>query len=59
MLGRLGREAFDSRDYLFELDWDGVRALVFIENGTLTVRDRKGNDLTAIFPELSSIPSQL
>ncbi len=59
MMARLGREAFDSRDYLFELDWDGIRALAFLENGTLKLKDRKGNDITRIFPELSSIPSQL
>lgn len=59
MQARLGRSPFDSSDYMFELDWDGVRALAFIENGSLTLMDRKGNDLTATFPELAPMPFQL
>ena len=30
MLGRLARESFDSPKHIFELKWDGMRALAFI-----------------------------
>jgi len=35
MLGRMARQPFDSPDYLYELKWDGMRALAFIEGGEL------------------------
>ena len=59
MLARLGRGPFDSPDYLFELHWNGIRALAHINDGGLTLQDRNGHDLTEIFPELSSLPSHV
>jgi bifunctional non-homologous end joining protein LigD len=38
--------------YLFEPKWDGVRAIVTIQPGTLRISSRKGNDVTAGYPEL-------
>ena len=51
MLGRLARNAFDSPDHLFELKWDGMRALAFIEGGTLKIFSRNGKNITSNFPE--------
>ena len=59
MLARLYREPFDSPEYLFELHWDGIRTLAHIDNGLVSLKDRNGHDLTHIFPELSSLPSQI
>lgn len=42
MLGRLARRPFDSANYLFELKWDGWRALAFIEDGGLRLMSRNG-----------------
>lgn len=53
MLGRLARNAFDSQDHLFELKWDGMRALAFIESETLKISSRNGRDITSNFPELA------
>ena len=33
MLAKTGREPFSSDDYLFEIKWDGTRALAFVEGG--------------------------
>jgi len=57
MLGRLARNAFDSQDHLFELKWDGMRALAFIEGEALKIFSRNGRDITSNFPELAALPS--
>jgi len=46
-------EPFDSPDYLFEIKWDGVRALAAIESGAWRLWGRTGADYTARYPELS------
>jgi DNA ligase D-like protein (predicted ligase) len=51
---------FNSENYLFEVKWDGVRALAAIENGRWQLRGRTGTDYTPRYPEfavLRRIPS--
>jgi len=43
---------FDSDEHLFEIKWDGTRALAFVEAGGLRVRNRKAKDLLPVYPEL-------
>ena len=59
MLARLGREPFDSPDHLFELKWDGIRALAFMEGGLLRVLNRSSKEITVEFPELTSLPERV
>ena len=59
MLARLARHPFDSPDYLFELKWDGVRALAFIDGNELKLLSRTSIDITARFPELAGLPKQI
>lgn len=42
----------------FEIKWDGFRALVSTEVG-LTVRSRRGWDMTPVLPELQALPAGL
>jgi len=49
-------KAFDNPDWLFEIKWDGYRALAFIEDGRVRLMSRTQNDLTAQFTELGSLP---
>ena len=44
---------FDDPDYLFELKWDGVRALAAVEAGRWRLWGRTGADYTARYPELA------
>src|SRR5262245_46393581 len=44
---------FDSEDHLFEIKWDGVRCLAFIERGKARLQSRHLLDMTAQFPELA------
>ncbi len=50
MLARAS-EPFDSEHYLFELKWDGIRALVFCDRGAYRIRNRHGADITCRYPE--------
>ena len=56
MLARLTRHPFDSPNHLFELKWDGIRALAFVDGGTLRLQGRNLQDLTPEFPELRGLP---
>ena len=59
MLARLTRHAFDSPDHIFELKWDGIRALAFVEGGRLKLQSRNLQDLTSQFPELHRLPESV
>lgn len=50
-------EPFDNPDWLFEIKWDGYRAIAFISKGKVRLVSRNQNDLTAQYPELQDIPS--
>ena len=52
MLAHTAGEAFDSEAYLFEMKWDGIRALAFVEEGRVRLQSREGTEITAQFPEL-------
>ena len=47
---------FDGSDWLFEIKWDGYRAVTFIENGKVRLVSRNQNELTARYPELKDLP---
>ena len=59
MLGRLVRGSFDSPKHIFEVKWDALRALAFIEDGELKILSRNGRNITSQFPELAEMPSQV
>jgi bifunctional non-homologous end joining protein LigD len=48
-------EPFDGPDWLFEIKWDGYRAVAFIENGRVRLVSRNQNELTARYPELKDL----
>jgi bifunctional non-homologous end joining protein LigD len=56
MLATPAAEAFDDPDWLFEIKWDGYRAVAFIDEGRVRLVSRSQNDLSAQFPELGSLP---
>jgi DNA ligase D-like protein (predicted ligase) len=51
MLARIG-EPFDADDHLFEVKWDGVRAIAYVEAGSLRLHGRRRRDLAGRYPEL-------
>lgn len=59
MLATSDEKAFDNPDWLFEIKWDGYRAIAFIEDGKVRLVSRNQNDLTAQFSELQDLPKFL
>lgn len=41
-------------NYSYEIKWDGIRALIALENGNIRIRTRNQNDVTDKFPELQA-----
>lgn len=54
MLARIG-EPFDSPAHLFELKWDGVRAITYVEGGQHRMHGRRRRDLAGRYPELAAL----
>lgn len=40
-------------EYIYEVKWDGIRALIALEDGVIKIRSRNQNDITKQFPELN------
>ena len=59
MLATLAEHPFSDPNWLFEIKWDGVRALARIENGDFALRSRNSIDITKRYPELGSLPNAL
>jgi bifunctional non-homologous end joining protein LigD len=56
MLAESIEKPFDGKDWLFEIKWDGYRAVAFIENGKVRLISRNQNELTGRYPELKDLP---
>jgi bifunctional non-homologous end joining protein LigD len=56
MLAESVEQPFDGAEWLFEIKWDGYRAVVFIDAGKVRLVSRNQNDLTARYPELKDLP---
>ncbi len=56
MLATLVSEPFDNEDWLFEIKWDGYRAICSIdEAGKLSLKSRNALDLLARFPQMAGL----
>ena len=55
MLATLVDGPFDDQQWLYEIKWDGYRAIAFLDGGSVRLVSRNQNDLTAAYPELHSI----
>lgn len=52
MRPRLAATPFNSSDHLFEVKWDGIRAMLARDRSGLRLLDRNGGDLLRAVPEL-------
>ena len=59
MLAMAAQKPFNDEAWLFEIKWDGYRAIAFIEKGKARLVSRNQNDLTAQYPELAALPGGL
>jgi len=56
MLATATDKPFDDPNWLFEIKWDGYRAIAFIHGGHVRLVSRNQNELSAQFPELAALP---
>ncbi|WP_020421016.1 DNA polymerase ligase N-terminal domain-containing protein [Amycolatopsis sp. ATCC 39116] len=49
----------DEDGWAYEFRWQGERVQVRVEGGRITVRDRTGEDVTVLFPELRTLGESL
>jgi bifunctional non-homologous end joining protein LigD len=59
MLATLGELPSDDANWAYEMKWDGVRALIAVDGGRITITSRNGNDVTVSYPELRGLGEQL
>lgn len=52
MLASPSDKAFNSKDWVFEIKWDGVRAILFKNKKNIKIQSRNGNDITIRYPEI-------
>lgn len=55
MLAQLTDDVPAGAGWLYEIKWDGVRAMALIENGQVRVTGRKGNDISRQYPEMERL----
>lgn len=60
MLAQIGREPLPKGDdWLYEIKWDGVRAICYVQDGRLRLVSRNGNAMERQYPELSILPHHI
>ncbi len=59
MLATPGLLPEDSAGWAFEVKWDGVRAILYVEGGRVRAFSRNDLDVTSSFPELAEIGKYL
>jgi bifunctional non-homologous end joining protein LigD len=59
MLATPVEKPFNDPAWLFEIKWDGYRAVSFLQDGNLRLVSRNQNDLTGEFPELHELSKSI
>jgi bifunctional non-homologous end joining protein LigD len=59
MLATLTDHPFSSNDWLYEIKFDGYRAIAFIGDGEVHMVSRNQNEMTSLYPELHALPKQV
>jgi bifunctional non-homologous end joining protein LigD len=58
-LAKLADKPFSDPNWLFEIKWDGIRTIAFVENGDVRLFSRSKRDVTAEFPEFQDLAKHL
>lgn len=56
---RSAEQPFDSPDYLYQVKWDGVRMVAFVEDGGVRLQNRRLRSRTQIYPDFFDLASHL
>ena len=54
MLAKTAKTAFSSENWIFEIKWDGIRAISYV-NKEFSIRSRNKKELKSLFPELHEL----
>jgi bifunctional non-homologous end joining protein LigD len=55
MLARTGELPKDDENWAYEIKWDGVRAIAYVDGGRVRLEARSGRDITPRYPELRGL----
>jgi len=55
MLATAGRLPARDAGWAYEMKWDGIRALAFIDGDIMRLRSRTGRDISHVYPELAGL----
>lgn len=58
-LGKVGDIDESTDDWAFEMKWDGIRALASVSHGEVRFETRNGIDVTATYPDLQGLASDV
>ncbi|MEJ7625486.1 MAG: DNA ligase D [Ferruginibacter sp.] len=53
MLAKESKDAFDNDDWIFEIKWDGFRAIAELNSGEIKLYSRNGNSFLHTYPVIS------
>jgi DNA ligase D-like protein (predicted ligase) len=57
MLSGTGDKIPKGDDFIYEVKWDGIRAMIYLEDGQVRLASRNKNNITKQFPELTDAKS--
>lgn len=52
MLAKESTKSFSDKDWLYEIKWDGYRAIAELNNGEVKLYSRNGNSFVAAYPQI-------
>jgi len=58
-LAKLADKPFSDPSWLFEIKWDGIRTVAFVDNGDVRLFSRSKREVTAEFPEFQDLARHL
>jgi bifunctional non-homologous end joining protein LigD len=59
MLAKLSKLPKSDEGWGYEIKWDGIRALAFIDGGRIRLQNRNGRDATRQYPELRELGKEV
>ena len=59
MLARPGTLPATERDWAFEVKWDGIRAIAYLQPGRLRLESRNLNEITDAYPDVRGLSGEL
>lgn len=53
------QDAFNSPDYIYEIKFDGIRCIAYLDDTTTDLRNRRNNAMLPVVPELTDLYKQV